>query len=138
MGIGLALFNPKTDSNSDKAKMAAYVAFAIIMFIIIPFLIQKTLRTHRYGLYLSFNKKRIGSLYLGVKTEEFNTIFCVFSFLLIRLFFGILTYSSESSPGILVNFFMLMNNLNIIYIGWFRPYDTRAQNNIELFNCFMM
>ena len=138
MAIGLAFFHPKTDSNSDKAKLVVYVALALLMFIVIPFLIQRTLRKHRYGLYLSFNKKRIGSLYLGIKTKEFNTIFCVFSFLLVRLFFAILTYSSESSPGILVNFFMFLNNLNIIYIGWFRPYDTRAQNNIELFNSFMM
>ena len=33
---------------------------------------------------------------------------------------------------------MLLNNFNIIYIGWFSPYDTSAQNNIELFNSFMM
>ena len=138
MAIGLALFHPKTDSNSDKVKLAAYVAFALVMFALIPFLILRTLRKHRYGLYLSFNKKRIGSLYLGIKTKELNTIFCVFSFLLVRLFFAILTYSSESCPGILVNFFMLLNNFNIIYIGWFRPYDTRAQNNIELFNTFML
>ena len=138
MAIGLAFFHPKTDSNSEKAKLAIYVALALVIFIVIPFLIQRTLRKHRYGLYLSFNKNRIGSLYLGIKTKELNTIFCVFSFLLVRLFFAILTFSAESSPGILVNFFMLLNNLNIIYIGWFRPYDTRAQNNIELFNSFMM
>lgn len=138
MAIGFAFFHPKKDSNSEKAKLAAYLALAFVMFMVIPFLIQRTLRKHRYGLFLSFNKKRIGSLYLGVKTKEYNTIFCVFSFLLVRLFFVILTYSLEKTPGILVNFFMLLNNFNIIYIGWFRPYDTRAQNNIEMFNSFMM
>ena len=126
MAIGLTFFHHKTDTNSDKAKLAVYVALALGMFIVIPFFIQRTLRKHRYGLYLTFNKKRIGSLYLGIKIKEFNTIFCVFSFLLVRLFFVILTYSSESNPGILVNFFMLLNNFNIIYIGWFRPYDTRS------------
>ena len=126
MAIGLTFFHHKTDTNSDKAKLAVYVALALGMFIVIPFFIQRTLRKHRYGLYLTFNKKRIGSLYLGIKIKEYNTIFCVFSFLLVRLFFVILTYSSESNPGILVNFFMLLNNFNIIYIGWFRPYDTRS------------
>ena len=126
MAIGLTFFHHKTDTNSDKAKLAVYVALALGMFIVIPFFIQRTLRKHRYGLYLTFNKNRIGSLYLGIKIKEFNTIFCVFSFLLVRLFFVILTYSSESNPGILVNFFMLLNNFNIIYIGWFRPYDTRS------------
>jgi membrane protease YdiL (CAAX protease family) len=126
MAIGLAFFHPKTDTNSEKAKLAIYVALALVMLVVIPFLIQRTLRKHRYGLYLSLNKNRIGSLYLGIKTKEFNTIFCVFSLLLVRLFFVILTYSSERNPGILVNFFMLLNNFNIIYIGWFRPYETRS------------
>ena len=126
MAIGLAFFHPKTETNSDKAKLAVYVALALVMFVFIPFLIQRTLRKHRNALFLQIQKNRIGSLYLGIKTNEFNTIFCVFSFLLVRLFFVILTYSSESSPGILVNFFMLLNNFNIIYIGWFRPYDTNA------------
>ena len=138
MAIGLAFFHPQTDSNSEKAKLSGYVALALVLFVVIPFMIQRKLRKHKSGLFLQINKKRFGSLYLGLKTEEFNTIFCVFSFLLVRLFFVILTYSSESYPGILINLFMLLNNFNIIYIGWFSPYDTRAQNNIELFNSFMM
>jgi hypothetical protein len=68
MVIGLVFFHPKTDSNSEKAKLAAYAALAILMLIVIPFLIQRTLRRYKNGLFLQLNKNRIGSLYLGVKT----------------------------------------------------------------------
>ena len=41
-------------------------------------------------------------------------------------------------PGILVNIFMLLNNFNIIYVGWNKPYDSFSQNTLELFNLSML
>ena len=116
MAIGLTFFHHKTDTNSDKAKLAVYVALALGMFIVIPFFIQRTLRKHRYGLYLTFNKKRIGSLYLGIKIKEFNTIFCVFSFLLVRLFFVDWLVDFWDSVKTLLNVFL---NLFYLLLGHF-------------------
>ena len=44
----------------------------------------------------------------------------------------------EKMPGILVNIFMLLNNFNIIYVGWNKPYDSFSQNTLELFNLSML
>ena len=44
MTIGLAFFHPKIDSNSDKAKLAIYIALVLVMFVMIPFSIQRTLK----------------------------------------------------------------------------------------------
>jgi hypothetical protein len=33
---------------------------------------------------------------------------------------------------------MLLNNFNIIYIGWYKPFDTKPQNNLELANSWML
>jgi len=41
-------------------------------------------------------------------------------------------------PGILANMYMLLNNFSIVYLGWFRPFDSQGQNNIELVNCWML
>ena len=50
----------------------------------------------------------------------------------------VVTFTMEKMPGILVNIFMLLNNFNIIYVGWHKPYDSFAQNTIELFNLSML
>ena len=59
-------------------------------------------------------------------------------FLAIRASFAFITFTCRKVPGILVNLFIFFNNLNIIYIGWFRPYDTFAQNRIELANFWLL
>jgi len=81
---------------------------------------------------------KYGSLYLGVKTDQRITTFCVIEFMLVRFLFALLTYCLILYPGILVNCYMLLNNFNIVYLGWFRPYDSHAQNNIELANTWML
>jgi uncharacterized membrane protein YjgN (DUF898 family) len=68
MAIFFVFFHPKTDSNSEKGKLAIQVALAIMILIVIPFMIQRTLRRHKNGLFLQLHKNRIGSLYLGIKT----------------------------------------------------------------------
>ena len=113
-------------SSTENVKIVVYLVFALVIFVVIPFLIQRTLRKHRYGLYLSMNRNKFGSLYLGVKTNAISSIFCVFSFLIVRSTFVIMTFAMITIPGILVNFYMLINNFNIIYIGWYKPYDTWA------------
>jgi hypothetical protein len=52
--------------------------------------------------------------------------------------FVAITFALARYPGILVNMYMLLNNANIIYLGWFKPFDTNSQNNIELINSWML
>ena len=59
-------------------------------------------------------------------------------FLVVRFLFVVITFAIARYPGILVNVYMLLNNVNIIYIGWYTPFDTKAQNNLELANSWML
>jgi hypothetical protein len=62
----------------------------------------------------------------------------VIEFLAVRFLFVVITFALARYPGILVNVYMLLNNFNIIYIGWYTPFDTKAQNNLELANSWML
>ena len=108
------------------------------MIVVVPVQIVRTLEKYKFELELDQNKIRIGSLYLGVRTTEVVTVYCVLSYLLMRFSFVVVTFTMEKIPGILVNIFMLLNNFNIIYVGWHKPYDSFAQNTIELFNLSML
>ena len=59
-------------------------------------------------------------------------------FLAVRFLFVVITFALSRFPGILVNVYMLLNNFNIIYIGWYTPFDTKAQNTLELANSWML
>ena len=87
------------------------------MIVVIPVQIVRTLEKYKFELELDQNKIRIESLYLGVRTTEAVTVYCVFSFLLMRFSFVLVTFIMDKMPGILVNLFMLLNNFNIIYVG---------------------
>ena len=115
-----------------------YIVFSAVIFGLVPFLFYRTLHKHKNELFLTENKQKFGSLYLGIKIREITTVLNVFNFLALRLVFVILTFAMASMPGILVNMYMLVNNFNIIYVGWYQPFDTRAQNRIELTNSFLL
>ena len=99
---------------------------SVVLFVAVPYMIYKTLKRNQYELFLTENKTKFGSLYLGIRIREFSTIINVFNFLTLRFLFVVLTFAMASVPGILVNVYMLLNNFNIIYVGWYQPYDTRA------------
>lgn len=115
-----------------------FALLSLMIYVLVPYMIYKVLHKHQYQLFLTYNKQRFGSLYLGIKIREFSTILNVFNFLGLRFLFVVLTFSMQFVPGILVNVYMLLNNFNIIYVGWYQPYDTRAQNRIELANSFLL
>jgi hypothetical protein len=123
---------------SNRAKIAIYSVLSLLIIVVIPAQIVRTLEKYKFELELDQNKTIIGSLYKGVRTTNVFTVYCVFSYLLMRFSFVLLTFTLEKMPGILVNLFMLLNNFNIIYVGWHKPYDSFAQNTIELFNLSML
>jgi hypothetical protein len=86
---------------------------SVILFVAVPYMIYRTLKRNQHELFLTENKTKFGSLYLGIRIREFSTIINVFNFLTLRFLF-------------VVNVYMLLNNFNIIYVGWYQPYDTRA------------
>jgi len=108
------------------------------MFIVVPILFVHVLKKNRNYLFLSSVKQKFGSLYLGIRTDSFYRIYYVMEFLSVRFLFVTITFSLARYPGILVNMYMLLNNANIIYLGWFKPFDTRSQNNLELINSWML
>jgi len=106
--------------------------------VITPILIYKALKKHQPNLEQLQVKQLIGSLYLDVRTKEIQSFFYVFEFLIFRLLYVVLTTALINYPGLQVNIFMFLNNLNIIYLGLVEPFDTKSQQTLELTNFFLL
>jgi hypothetical protein len=124
MMIGTFFFTKMTITK--KGEIFGFCLFAFLLFIAIPVFFQRILSKHRLGLFFKITQKRIGSLYLGIRTEEMITVYSVFVFLSVKVWFVALTFAVARIPCILINMYMFLNNLNIFYLGWYWPYDTWA------------
>ena len=83
-------------------------------------------------------KQKYGSLYLGVRLQGSFRIYLVIEMLLVKFFFVVITAAMYKMPGILVNMYMFLNNMHIIYIGLVEPYEEKSQQRIELINAWML
>ena len=111
--------------NKPSLKKVIFNCIQVVLFVFaIPALFLWLLCKNRDRLLLKKNKDRFGSLYVGVRIKQMSEIFCVFEFMAFRLWFVVLTFTMMPYPGIVCNIYMFLNNLNIIYIGWFHPYDS--------------
>lgn len=104
----------------------------------VPALFVYLLKKHRHGLYLKETKQKYGSLYLGVRLQGSLRIYLVIEMLLVKFFFVVITACLYKVPGILVNTYMFLNNLHIIYIGLVEPYEEKLQQRMELINAWML
>jgi hypothetical protein len=55
-------------------------------------------------------------------------------FMVRRLVFAVIGIFLESLPFLQIQLFISHCLLVVIYLGYFRPYTTQKQNNLELFN----
>lgn len=128
----------KGSAKPSIAKITVMSFATLALFIIVPVVFLLVLLRHRPKLRLKSNKERFGSLYLGVRTKKLSALLQVMEFLAFRFFFVLLTFTLQKVPGILVNVYMMLNNFHIIYLGWVRPFDTAAQNKLELINSWLL
>ena len=134
-GFGLLFYRLGAKPDKPSVQELIFQGLYLAVFLVtIPILFLWVLVKNRNKLLLKKNKDQFGSLYLGVRIKRMITILNVFEFLAFRFMFVVLTFLLVPYPGILCNSYMLLNNFNIIYIGWFHPYETRTMQFVELLN----
>lgn len=138
-GFGLVFYRLTARPDKPSVKELIFHGLYIAVFLVaIPICFLWLLVKNRNKLLLKKSKDQFGSLYLGIRIKEMITILCVFEFLAFRFLFVVLTFLLVPYPGILCNTYMLLNNFNIIYIGWFHPYETRTMQFVELLNMWCL
>ena len=120
-----ALYFDKSKEKSLKS-IVMYSVGAVVLFLGIPALCIYILKKNRHRLQSKRIKNTYGSLYLGIKTESTQQVYYVIEQLVVRFLFVVVTYTLFRVPGILINVYMFLNNMHIIYLGWFRPFDSKA------------
>ena len=79
-------------------------------------------------------KEKFGDLYLGLKTSSRCSLLTPFLFMLRRtLYAAILVYWVER-PYFQIQFMILHSSLVMIYVGYFRPFESNFSSNLELMN----
>ena len=137
--IGLFYFQlQRSKTKPSPSKIGLISLGSSVLFAIIPTIFLAVLLRNRSKLRLKESKERFGSLYLGVKIDQLSTLLQVMEFLAFRFLFVVFTFTMSGVPGILVNVYMLLNNLHIMYLGWVLPFNTQAQNKLELVNSWLL
>lgn len=141
MSISVGIFFNALRLDPESAPMSKkviFIALAFVMFGVVPCLFIYILKKHRSTLDTPETKAKFGSLYLGVRTDATSRVYCVIEFLAVRFLFVFVTFAMQYIPGVLCNVYMLLNNFNIVYLGWYKPYESEVQNRIELANSWML
>ena len=81
-------------------------------------------------------KQKIGSLYLGMKTETWLQRLYSPVFMFRRLVYALLTVILADHPTILIHTFLACNLVYWLYLGYANPNDTKQSRNMEFFNEF--
>ena len=141
--IGIFLFYFGLNSKNIRKGSSIFnfmlqTALSIAIFLVVPYMFYKILMRHRRRLRSQEIQQKYGSLYLGIKTKQLGTVLHVFTFLTLRFLFVIFTFSLSKYPILLINLYIWLINFNMMYIICFKPYDTEAQNRIELANSFLL
>ena len=123
------------DFKNSKATINAIVCILLLTFIsIIPFIFMRILYKKRKTLHKSRVRKKLGSLYLGIKTK--NSIEYSYSmvFLIRRMIYAILTATCLNNPNICIHIFLFSNIMYLVYFNYARSHDTNISRRIELMN----
>jgi hypothetical protein len=77
---------------------------------------------------------RFGSLFDGLKTKRPIHLLCTFFFVTRRLALVFIAIILENYPSAQVMSFILLSELSIMYLIYFKPYEDPFTNNNEIFN----
>ena len=99
-----------------------------------PFLFAVILHKNRGTLNSQEMKDKIGSLYLGMRTNTWIQRLYSSVFLFRRLMYCILTIVCIQQPNILIHVFLLTNIIYVTYLGYSDVNDTQLARRMEFFN----
>lgn len=77
---------------------------------------------------------RFGSLFEGLKIERPIHLLCTFFFVTRRLLLVFIAIQLDNLPAFQVMSFILLSELSIMYLIYFKPYEDPFTNNNEIFN----
>ena len=77
---------------------------------------------------------RFGSLFEGLKTKQPIHLLCTFFFVVRRLLLVFVAILLKNHPAAQVMIFIMLSELSIMYLIYFKPYDDPFTNNNEIFN----
>jgi hypothetical protein len=130
------LFAISLMSFGDKNKIInACMSIAMLIALVgFPFLFAVILHKNRGTLNIQEMKDKIGSLYLGMRTNTWIQRLYSSVFLFRRLMYCILTIVCIQQPNILIHVFLLTNIIYVTYLGYSDVNDTQLARQMEFFN----
>lgn len=127
------LFHLQYTLSGDRASAILAVGVAFFTYLtplgLLLFIIQMRKRLHSKEV-----EARYGSLYEGLKTKRVAYLLCTFIFVSRRLLLIMVAIMLQDHPTFQVMIYILASELSLMYIVYFKPYDSLATNYNEIFN----
>lgn len=110
---------------------------AIAMLLVLaqfPFFFMCVMQKNKDNLDSEQMKGKIGTLYLGIKTDSFFQRAYSTIFLSRRFLYAFLTVICRDNPNILIHTFMMSNLMYVVFLGVAEPNDEKLAKRMEFMN----
>ena len=101
---------------------------------LLPIFFFSVLNRNKENLSTEAMKAKIGSIYLGIRTETKAQRLYSSVFLMRRMAYAILTIACINNSNILIHVFLLTNMIYVVYLGNANPNDTPLGRRMEFMN----
>ena len=123
------------DFINSKATINAILCILLLTIIsLIPFIFMRILYKNRKILHKTRVRKKLGSMYLGIRTKNSIQYSYTMVFLIRRMIYAILTATCLQNPNICIHIFLFSNIMYLVYFNYARSHDTDVSRRIELMN----
>ena len=133
IGAAFAIYVIRFGDAKEIANAASAITLLVIL-AICPIFFAALMQSNKKNLEKEAIKKKIGSLYLGLRVTTVWQRFYSTVFLLRRLLYAVLTITCIHNPNILIHVFLLTNLIYIVYLGMSGPHDTHLARRLEYIN----
>ena len=82
-------------------------------------------------------QQKYGEILADINPHSIGAAFFWVAFMLQRVLQVAIVIFLQNHAVFQIQLFLQVSIFYLIYIGWNRPYETKSQNNLELFNCTM-
>ena len=121
-------------SSASSSVNAAINILTVVLISSLPVFYAILMHRNKGSLNQEGMKEKIGSLYLEMRVDTVSQRLFASLFLARRLLYAAITVAFYEKPGCLITLFMLMNTLNMIYLGYCRPHLTKLAEFMDYYN----
>lgn len=129
-----ALFYAQWDKSLKYYIIGVTSLVGVVLLVLMPVLFYYILYKQKDKLQVHSVKSKIGSLYLGMRTDKYSQLFYLVVFLLRRSLFVGLTWFLYDFPSLQVHLFIYSSLLYIITINHLDHFEESFQCKVELTN----